>query len=957
MKQLFSIVVCSLLLLPLILPAQNSAEFKHVWSLEESIDSKAKIVWSTESLQNFPDSINQIKNVKANSDLDGDGKKEFMVPILHKVDGIDRRSIYVFENNGNDVYDAVWSYIFPDSATEFVTVDESDLDGDGALEILAVHMPRPGVSANPAVLYVFEHTGSDNDYGTGPVVSWDLGTPGRDNIRVAKAADLDGDGTQEVVMVAFTTNPSMVIASVDDFAFPTWTTEFSDDLGTINPDNAAIGIGDMDNDGTPEVIHIEGRQDTLVIVEATAANTYAMNFVAMPDVGIATAVSVHGIDVTDANDDGRDETYMASLFGPVWVVATSGDAMNIAQSDIIMIKNTGEQLLEASVGDLGFGGSDFTIAASNATKAINMRYVGGTGGDVKDPANYVFSTVVDSGDVATLVPGGIRVYGLDIGEDLDGDGIPEVIFSRGSTRGGTNAPALFIAEINYNIIPAVAIPDSINQIKNVKANSDLDGDGKKEFMVPILHKVDGIDRRSIYVFENNGNDVYDAVWSYIFPDSATEFVTVDESDLDGDGALEILAVHMPRPGVSANPAVLYVFEHTGSDNDYGTGPVVSWDLGTPGRDNIRVAKAADLDGDGTQEVVMVAFTTNPSMVIASVDDFAFPTWTTEFSDDLGTINPDNAAIGIGDMDNDGTPEVIHIEGRQDTLVIVEATAANTYAMNFVAMPDVGIATAVSVHGIDVTDANDDGRDETYMASLFGPVWVVATSGDAMNIAQSDIIMIKNTGEQLLEASVGDLGFGGSDFTIAASNATKAINMRYVGGTGGDVKDPANYVFSTVVDSGDVATLVPGGIRVYGLDIGEDLDGDGIPEVIFSRGSTRGGTNAPALFIFEGNLYIVGINPELNVPVEYDLAQNYPNPFNPETVISYALPTATDVNLSIYNVLGQKVRTLVNGYRTAKVHEVTWNGLNDNNASVPSGIYFYRLETKDFSKTVRMLLIR
>mgnify|MGYP005725392901 CR=1 FL=1 len=955
MKYSINAVVCLLVLFSIGLFAQDKilGDLELKWVISGQEEPETKVVWSANSLNStLPDSIIQIKNVKANTDLDQDGNLEIVVPVLFVEDGVTRRSVHVYEATGaNDGYSEVWTYTYPGAADQFVTVDESDLDGDGNLEILAVHIPAESEGDNPSVLYVFEHTGSDNDYGTAPAVEWNLDTPGRDIVRVAKAADLDNDGKQEVVLVNFTTNPSLVVASVSDFNLPVWTKEIEDNVGTTNPDIAAISFSNMDNDDWTEVVFVEGRTDTLVVIEASAADTYAMNLVGMPDAGIATTVSVHGQDAADLNGDNRDETYIASLLGAIWVVATSGDASAITASDVHLINDDAEQWLEASLGNLGLVGTDFVVAASNASKAVSHRYVGGPGGDVTDPSNYQSVTVIDSSDVAAIVPGGIRVYGLDVGNDLDGDGDQEIIFSRGSTRGGHTAPALYIAERSITPNPANFLPDSIIQIKNVKANTDLDQDGNREVIVPVLHVVDGITRRTIQVIEVIAGLPL-PIWSYTYPGAAAEFVTVDESDLDGDGSLEILAVHIPAESEGDNPSVLYVFEHTGSDNDYGTAPVVEWDLDTPGRDIVRVAKAADLDNDGKQEVVLVSFTTNPSLVVASVSDFNLPVWTKEVEDNLGTTNPDIAAISIADVDGLGDVVVL-IEGRTDILWLVVPTGgADNYNLLNAAMPDAGIATTVSVHGMDAYDADGDGREEVYMASLLGAIWVLNIDDNVFGA--DDIHLINDDPEQWLEASVGHLGLGGTDFVVAASNASKAVSHRY---TGGDVTDPSNYQSVTVIDSSDVAAIVPGGIRVYGLDIGADLDGNGVEEIIFSRGSTRGGHNAPALYFAERQLITTGIEDEGAIPQTYSLQQNFPNPFNPETSITFSLPTVTHVDLEIFNVLGQKVRTLVNGTREASVHTVVWDGKSNNGIQAPSGIYFYRLKTQEFNDTKRMLLIR
>ena len=94
-----------------------------------------------------------------------------------------------------------------------------------------------------------------------------------------------------------------------------------------------------------------------------------------------------------------------------------------------------------------------------------------------------------------------------------------------------------------------------------------------------------------------------------------------------------------------------------------------------------------------------------------------------------------------------------------------------------------------------------------------------------------------------------------------------------------------------------------------------------------------------------------------VPTDYALNQNYPNPFNPTTEIRYAIPKSANVTISIYNVFGQKVRTLVAGHKLAGYYVATWDGRADNGREVSSGIYFYEIHAGKFTATKKMTLMR
>jgi hypothetical protein len=91
--------------------------------------------------------------------------------------------------------------------------------------------------------------------------------------------------------------------------------------------------------------------------------------------------------------------------------------------------------------------------------------------------------------------------------------------------------------------------------------------------------------------------------------------------------------------------------------------------------------------------------------------------------------------------------------------------------------------------------------------------------------------------------------------------------------------------------------------------------------------------------------------------EYALYQNDPNPFGSETRIAYTIPTSTEVRLTVYNIAGQVVVHLVNQEQEAGHYTVSWNGRTDHDKSVPSGMYFYRLETRDFKATKKMIVAK
>ncbi|MCK5127002.1 MAG: T9SS type A sorting domain-containing protein [candidate division Zixibacteria bacterium] len=103
-------------------------------------------------------------------------------------------------------------------------------------------------------------------------------------------------------------------------------------------------------------------------------------------------------------------------------------------------------------------------------------------------------------------------------------------------------------------------------------------------------------------------------------------------------------------------------------------------------------------------------------------------------------------------------------------------------------------------------------------------------------------------------------------------------------------------------------------------------------------------------VYGENGEVIAVNP--NLPSEFSLLQNHPNPFNPVTTIAFTLPEAMYVRLDVFNIMGQRVTTLVDGVKEAGYHSVSWGGGN-----VASGVYFYKIQAGVNSETRKMVLMK
>ena len=110
-------------------------------------------------------------------------------------------------------------------------------------------------------------------------------------------------------------------------------------------------------------------------------------------------------------------------------------------------------------------------------------------------------------------------------------------------------------------------------------------------------------------------------------------------------------------------------------------------------------------------------------------------------------------------------------------------------------------------------------------------------------------------------------------------------------------------------------------------------------------------------VLPGNVTDMTLQKEVEVPEMFGLSQNFPNPFNPVTNISFQVPEASDITVSVYNMMGQKVAELVQGHVDAGYHQVVWDSRNLQGESVSSGVYLYTITSGDFHAMKKMILMK
>jgi hypothetical protein len=255
----------------------------------------------------------------------------------------------------------------------------------------------------------------------------------------------------------------------------------------------------------------------------------------------------------------------------------------------------------------------------------------------------------------------------------------------------------------------------------------------------------------------------------------------------------------------------------------------------------------------------------------------------------------------------------------------------------------------SVQGLRIEDSPVLAINNNTIAD--NPTGIYLDNDDQMEVAILNTILASNSSYGIYELNSPSITLNYSDVW----GSSTAFSGSTIGswsnppndedGCEGNIASDPEFISST---NYHLSTSSPTSPCIDAGDPGME-DGDESRIDMGCYGGTAPRVNKPAL------LSITNFDPTL--PDKISIDQNAPNPFNPETFITYALPSETETTLKVYNLLGQEVRTLVNGIMPAGYHRVVWDGRDDYGRKLSSGVYIYQFSAGNVVQTHKMLVLK
>ena len=614
------------------------------------------------------------------------------------------------------------------------------------------------------------------------------------------------------------------------------------------------------------------------------------------------------ITITDGDGDGilnpGESLEMVVTLENIWADAT-GVTGTLHSNDVFSVSDS-----VASFGDIpnrGYGDNTddpYVLVSSEdaipeaSTLVLNVQ----ADGDYETDLDIVIALSLDQVGFPLQISGNIEASALIFDFDMDGEN--ELIVGANNDRvyaieaDGSNSPGW----------PQVVSGDVVSG----PAVGDLEASGS--FQIVAVTKTG-----RFYAWDADGSLLpnFPVIKSGIFYSGPMLM------DLDGNNDLEIVAG-------SFSDNNIYVLNHDGSD--YSNWPVTGgnkW-YGSPA--------SGDLDGDGLSEIIYAGFDSSVHAFNADgsyVDGFP--------------VHLDNviwSAVSVGDVDGDAEPEIAAATG-----------SGSLYLINH----DGSIADGFPV------DVSSVVRSATSMADLDGdgaPEIIFGDNNRMLHVIDADGselagFPVETGGSISASAVAGDItGDGEADIVATAAdgniygyeaNGTTIRNFPIPGSANGQII--ATAALGDLDGDGDMEIAV--GIRGSGMnlmviDYKEDASPADLQWPNFGKDVWRSNDFSDV---------VTGVDETPVAPAEFALSKNYPNPFNAQTTIRFSLAAPGEVTMSVFDLLGRRIRVLQSGFLSSGAHSIVWDGVNESGKIVSSGIYFYRLESPEGSRTMRMLLLK
>jgi len=908
------------------------------------------------------------------ADIDADGDLDVLVS------NFSSNNVSVYLNSGTGTYSGKTDYAVGTVPYGFTA---ADVDGNGSIDMMAANNTSNNITVwfNAVKPNVVSVTPSKNALNIAPDSSISItfdqamnaATMTIGNIKVSGSITGFHSGTinydsgakkatyyltepftyGEVVTLTVTTgvkntnnvalkNPFSSSYVVDADSAGTFASAVSSEAGTYT---SAITSADLNGDHYPDLVTANYLGNSLSVFLNNGNGTMG----AKTDLGVGTYP--WGVHATDVDGDGDLDLISA----------------NSTSSNLSQFKNNGDGTFAAKT-DISTGNSPWGVTSSDVDGDGDMDLITGnyyehTIGVLKNNGNGTYAAMV-------TYPSGQKPFNM-VMADVDSDGDQDIIASTWDSNSLTvlknNGDGTFAAKLEYGV---GGKPRGLSAV-------DLNGDGKID-LVTAYNNPD----YQISVLIGNGDGTYASAVTY---GTAAKPDGLATADVDGDGDMDVIVACSDANNV-------YILKNAGNGT-FGNGAA----KGTGGAPSDVVA--ADFDRDGSIDlassnlsgnsisVIMNNSGTNASGGTYSNVNITSPTTLSGDLEVSGTLNVSSQITTGGNSINLGTTGSLTGETPSNYIVgTIEATRNISAQQNNIGGLGISIDPQSNNMGSTVIrrETGTPAGNSTSIKQVWtitpenqpsGPVTVTlswpSTNDNSANLA--NLVLFKSE-DNKVSWNVTDAVFNtGTDprtvtftvssfsaFTVGENNALPVELVSFTASgsklewkTATETNNSGWEIESRILESGD--RNQNGGWKKIGFVAGK---GTTTEKQNYSFEIAHSEFKSSVLLVrlkqidTDGKITYSKVLTINRIPDSFSLSQNYPNPFNPSTKISYDLPSASQVTLKIYDLLGREVRSLVNQEKPAGTYTVEFSAID-----LPSGFYFYKLTAGEFTSTKKMMLMK